>query len=184
LTAESREAEYGRIDNILLSSKSDNDSDRAPLAIIEFGLWCREWWAKLDQLSKYLQRMIDSPSDQTKYKIEFKRPLLFAVATFEDSKAHPNAPECKLRLGVFFCTPKEDDTFRMTLLWKSETDTLQTNTAAFGKFLQIAFAFGDVRKEQESTNFYEYFSSNCCKIGDHIVSVCVCVCQRILRVSI
>jgi hypothetical protein len=78
-------------------------------------------------------------------QITFEKPLLFAVATYEHNGLLSNDSESKLRLRVLLCVPEEETSFDMILLWKSETEALEKNTVAFGRFLQVVSAFNTVR---------------------------------------
>jgi hypothetical protein len=148
---------FGALD-IVVSPKLPGPVEQTPVAIMEFGLNMEEWWSKLDQLTIYLLRMCSNPE----VGLHFRKPLLFAVATIDD-----NEEEFKLRLGVFLCTPKDPCHFRITLLWRSQTGTLKDSSNAFGKLLRVTSTFASFRATK--TPFvYEYFSSNCCKIGSMV----------------
>jgi hypothetical protein len=81
------------------------------------------------------------------------------------------------RFGVFLCTPKGNDDFRITLLWRHTTQTLSDASAQFGKILHAVQFCSYLRKycnDHKNTIQYKYLGPNCCKIGDLVSSILSC----------
>jgi hypothetical protein len=96
---------------------------------------------------------------------DFQKPLLLTVITIDRTSL-------EFRIGVLLCfrrtyasNPSADD-FRLSLLWQSKTKSLTEATELFGLTLAIALAFGE--KRDEKFDDFEYFSSNCCRIENHV----------------
>ena len=156
----------GYIDIILTSAKTKRDQEEStPLAVIEFGLSADDWWKKLDQNAMCLDRMRHL-SQPTKI-IRFQKPLLFAVVTID----YESMDNVVIKLGVFLCSRRnvqdETDEYRMTLLWHSKMTTLEEGSEMFGRLLQVTSDFQSWRDDRDKHQL-EYFSSNCCKIGDSV----------------
>ena len=73
--------------------------------------------------------------------------------------------------SVFLCSRRnvqdETDEYRMTLLWHSKMTTLEEGSEMFGRLLQVTSDFQSWRDDRDKHQL-EYFSSNCCKIGDSV----------------
>jgi hypothetical protein len=162
---------YGRIDILLTPEEKGNktETESTPFAIIEVGRHDVEWWKKLDQNIKYLSRM---GNDQKDKRLRFGQPLLLAVLTIE---GEGEGDELKVRLGVFFCSPKgtSKDDYRMSLLWRSRTNDLTKASKDFGRLLRATSDFSrwreDWRKEEQAdVNVrWKYLGPNCCKVEVH-----------------
>lgn len=152
-----------RID-ILLSPVQNNKIEKpsTPLLVMEVGRNSNEWWAKLDQNRKYVDMMQEK--DQEDERLRFEHPLLFAVLTVE---GEGEAKDPQVKSGVFLCRPKANDHFRMTLLWHAKTTNLNEASKDFGRLLRVTSDFGRWRI-QDNEHDYEYYSSNCCRVGDKV----------------
>eukprot|EP00980_Cylindrotheca_fusiformis_P020222 scaffold7312_cov97-Cylindrotheca_fusiformis.AAC.1 len=158
----------GRIDIILTQANTQKTKDKStPLAVIEFGLSNKNWWQKFDQGIKYVDRM-RVQSNQLPC-LQFDKPLLLAAMTY-------NAIDCQqddksiFRVGVFLCSRKnttahELDEYRMSLLWHTKSISVEDASNVFGRFLRVTADFQQWRDDGQSVAGYEYFSSNCCRVG-------------------
>lgn len=158
----------GRIDIVLTTAGKDDERESTPLTVIEVGLNGIDWWKKLDQGVKYVERM--RIQTQPTKPVRFQKPLLLAVVTIDDEPDRESG-EFVVRLGVFLCSRKneleETDEFRMSLLWHSQTTSLKDGSAMFGRLLRVTADFRLWRDENPDDS-YEYFSSNCCRVGQHV----------------
>ena len=72
------------------------------------------------------------------------------------------------RFGVFLCIPKNKNEFRIALLWRHETTTLQDASIQFGRILYAIQLCSYLREsndlDKKKIN-YTYLGPNCCKIG-------------------
>ena len=88
-----------------------------------------------------------------------------------DDELDTELGEFVIRLGVFLCSRKNEleemDKFRMSLLWHSQTTSLMDGSTMFGSLLRVTTDFSLWRNEVPKDS-YEYFSSNCCKVGQHV----------------
>ena len=57
--------------------------------------------------------------------------------------------------------------YQMTLLWHSKMTTMEEALEMFGRLLQVTSDFQSWRDNPDKHPL-EYFSSNCCKIGDSV----------------
>ena len=158
----------GRIDIVLTAAAKNDERESTPLTVIEVGLNGIDWWKKLDQGVKYVERM--RIQTQPTKAVRFQEPLLLAVVTIDD-ELDTESGEFVTRLGVFLCSRKneleETDEFRMSLLWHSQTTSLMDGSAMFGRLLRVTADFSLWRNENRKDS-YEYFSSNCCRVGQHV----------------
>jgi hypothetical protein len=159
----------------MITEESDNCT---PLMVIEFGRKGEEWWTKFDQLVRYIDMISNPKSDQI---FNFERPLLMSAITINGN----HEDEINLvKIGVFLCRPNQtleetmNNKLRITPLWHNVSNNLQDASNAFGKLLEATAHFQkwvnnerDLAKEFQ----YEYFSSNCCRMGDRVSnSSCYC----------
>lgn len=167
-----------RIDILLSPSKQGT-----PLAVVEVGRHGSEWWAKLSQVVKYLDMMLGKPKESP---LQFQKPLLCAVLAIE---GEDDGQQLEVKLGVFLCRPKCTggiaNSFRMTLLWHSKTEEIEKASEDFGKLLRVTSDFGRWRDGDDAmgSNKYEYFSSNCCKVGENVSRCILCAACMSLRES-
>lgn len=169
LQVEEEEKPGGHIDIIFSEAESKKDpKESTPFTVIEFGLSGIDWWKKLDQGVKYVDRM--RGNSQQLPCVRFDKPLLLAVVTHDESC---EGKGCEFRIGVFLCSRKdpdnEKDEYRMSLLWHTESNTLEDASNMFGRLLRVTADFRLWRRDNsdvQSDDDYEYFSSNCCKVGN------------------
>lgn len=151
----------GRID-ILIGHDTCPENPRPVVTVLEVGLGSTEWWRKLDQGLTY----VDLLSDRKKGEHCFSKPILLAVITLEKVEVSEGIDQLKARYGVFLCTRKDSHTkdFRMSLLWREDTNDLKAASAAFGKLLRATIACGKWRDESPRLE-YHYLGPNCCSLG-------------------
>lgn len=154
----------GYIDILLTENNSSNGT---PYALMKFGLCHKEWWKKLDQNVKYLNKIASCQQED----ISFERPTLFSVVTLEDRRSVDETEESNfsLKIGVFLCTPKEVDrpehnSFVMSLLWQATAANSKGASKLFGHFLHVTRDFSTWIAEDDLTEGFEYLSSDCCKV--------------------
>ena len=146
----------GRVDILLRKSKYSR-----PLMLMEVGLISNDWWLKVDQCIKYLNMIQQA-----------KPPLLFGIMTVVKGLNQ----DVEVKLGVFLClwndkTEKEKSDVRISLLWHSKVCNREEASKAFGSFLRGVCDFSSwINKVDSKPNdsHYEYFGSNCCKVGDMV----------------
>jgi hypothetical protein len=164
-TDDANSKNQSRIDILLSPNKKGDAAESTPLAVIEVGRIDSEWWSKLDQNMKYIEKLGTSQKDPS---LRFEKPLLCVVLTIDNNKA---SGELLFKLGVFLCSPKESSgtrtDFRMTLLWHVETMDLGKASEAFGRLLRATSDFNRWRESDDKPD-YEYFSSNCCRVGEYV----------------
>jgi len=167
----------GHID-IIFSEAAQSKKDQVestPVTVIEFGLRGIDWWKKLDQGVIYVNRMRVN-SQRLSSCVRFDKPLLLAVVTHDESTCE-EGNGCEIRIGVFLCfrksTDDELDGYRMSLLWHTESNTLEDASNMFGRLLRVTADFRLWRDnlEDQSGDGYEYLSSNCCKVGNNNTAV-------------
>jgi hypothetical protein len=172
---EDRSKPYGRIDIFLTPEEKASETESTPFAIIEVGLNDVDWWKKMDQSMKYLAKM---GSDQNDKRLRFGEPLLLAVLTVEEDGGAPSDEELKVRLGVFFCSPKGTykDDYRISLLWQSHTNDLTKASKNFGRLLRVTSDFSRWRVEGQVNVGWEYLGPDCCKVEFDQVCDSAAVC--------
>jgi cyclophilin family peptidyl-prolyl cis-trans isomerase len=165
----------GYID-ILLKKQDDGNNDR-PVMIMEFGIGHKHFYKKLDQINNYLQN------------IRFDEHILMAVVTIEEVNTVDTVEEVNtgttsnnnytsMNTGLFFCENDNDPSrIRKTLLWKSSSvvrdnddkNGVTSSSKLFGKLLNATenYIHWTMNKSDDEPT-YQYFSSNCCKIGDQV----------------
>ena len=164
----------GSMDIVLspVSPKEDKTTtlDKSnPLMVMQVGINSHNWFEKFYQGTKFLQQMCKTPDSQP---ICFEKPLLFAVITI-DNKVQEGTVE--FQMGVFLCTRKysskpgeTNGNFRMMLLRQFKTKDQKNASNFFGLMLWLTEEFNQWREKKEDVKLYEYFSSNCCRIGDWV----------------
>jgi hypothetical protein len=170
LKMEEIERQDGHIDIIFSEAKSKKHPiESTPFTVIEFGLSGIDWWKKLDQGVIYVDRM--RGNTQQLPCVRFDKPLLLAVVTHDESACE--GKRCEFRIGVFLCSRKDPDNkrdeYRMSLLWHTESNTLEDASNMFGRLLRVTADFRLWRdnSDVQSDDDYEYISSNCCKVGNN-----------------
>lgn len=151
---------HGFID-ILLSSGIDASTAK-PLALIEVGRQNSDWWKKLDQNVTYLKAMLGTEQTEECVKLDLDKPVLLAVLTIDKE----DTEQFRVKFGVFLCTPKGNNDFRMTLIWHTLAPDLQEASIVFGRFLRVTYCFAGWRETNDDE--YSYLSSNCCRVGDSV----------------
>lgn len=138
------------------------------LAFVEVGIGFQDdvWWKKLCQALTYYELLVVAD------KQESTPPMLLAVLAVDDAAK----PE-KYLMGIFLCIPKVED-YRVCLLWHGSSDENKgyqklSVSQALGKFLRAVEDFGNWRDKESNDFKYEYFSSNCCRVGDKVNAVVV-----------
>ena len=193
----------GRVDFLFQDSQSQQQQNSV-VGIFEFAIDNREWWKKQDQLLKYVKILQGNPNGIVKFdgpvllsvitidkgggyhdeqipsfdaetitdKEKLEERIKWVIAEEQNMKdMHFEA-----RFGVFLCTPKGDDDFRLALLWRHETKTLVDASMQFGKVLyavQLCSYLREYCKENQKTIQYEYLSPNCCKFGTSVRLICL-----------
>ena len=187
----SRDDEVGmKVDKCIIKflfrdSQKKQDASSSVVAIIQFGIAHGNWWKKQDQLLKYVLHNNPGGSDV------FDGPILLSVITIDkgvensstqqtfelnlqtitENKLNMKDMHFEARFGVFLCTPKGGDDFRLALLWRHETKTLVDASMQFGKVLyavQLCSYLMEYCKANQETIRYEYLGPNCCKFGTSV----------------
>jgi hypothetical protein len=175
------ELEPDQTTRIVLASLEPNNNDvnaisAVPLAIIQLGMSCNDWWQVFHQSTNDLTRMLKDGH------LKFNKPILLTTVTIDVNKTKNSVVE-KFRIGVFLCVPKNkdnpEDLFQISLLWNTEVDSLDAASKAFGKFLCVTNDFASWRNNDCLSKGYKYFSSNCCKVkdrnGNDMVRTCLTI---------
>jgi hypothetical protein len=90
-----------------------------------------------------------------------------------------------VRFGVFLCIPRHssgDNTYRIALLWRTETSDMKHASIQFGKLLYAAQFCALLREQLDEkfmksctgsseTALYQYLGPNCCRIGQSVSKV-------------
>ncbi len=156
--------------DLLFSPKEENNSTKpsTPLAIIEVGRGDLDWWLKLDQNVQYLDGL-GAHQEDYRLKLFDKEPLLFAVLTIGGKIP---LEKDRVKLGVFLCYRNSHGDTRMILLSHFKTKNLLAASKAFGRLLLATSCLGRWRKERvdKAVDYYQYFSSNCCRVDQHVSS--------------
>eukprot|EP00980_Cylindrotheca_fusiformis_P009263 scaffold2019_cov80-Cylindrotheca_fusiformis.AAC.1 len=170
LKVEEVEKPDGHINIVCREVESKKDGvESTPFIVIELGLGgigC--WWKKLDQGIKYVNRMRAQSNQRA--CLQFDKPLLLAVMTYNTVDCL-HADKSIFRIGAFLCSRKnttadELDEYRVSLLWHTKSNTVEDASNMFGRFLRVTADFRQWRDiDGQSVNGYEYFSSNCCRVG-------------------
>jgi len=159
-----------QIDILLTPSPDGKDSkvSSTPFAVIGVGCKNAYWWKKVDQNIKFLSRMGDHQPDT---RLRFKEPLLCAVLTIEDEEEKL----IQVKLGAFLCSPNDasggHNNFQLTRLWHVKTNDLEEASKAFGKLLRTTSDFSRWREASPDVHRFEYFSSNCSRVGNFVSGV-------------
>jgi hypothetical protein len=155
----------GKID-LLLGSDTSTEGPQSIVTVIEVGLGSIEWWKKVDQGVTYVELLGDAQNK----KFCFKKAMLLAVITVEKVGRGEESEALKARFGVFLCTPiggKDSSDFRMSLLWREETQTLQDASRAFGKLILATYRCGKWRHMKPKLK-YSYLGPDCCRFGEMV----------------
>ena len=179
---ETGRAETGKVDFIFHTNESDDNNKSSVVALLNVGMNHELWWKKQDRILKYVKLL--RRTNGTHYKID--QPLLISVITFnEEAKNESNddtfgkqrATDLNddgtftARFGVFLCIPKNKNEFRIALLWRHETTTLQDASIQFGRILYAIQLCSYLRESSDLDKkkiSYTYLGPNCCKIGKSV----------------
>ena len=107
----------GRTDLAFFSlTESDSDSNKSvqntPLCVVEVGMNSADWWMKFHQGFQYIEKM----RRKTEGRMCFQKPLLLVIITLDDK----GKDVFDYRMGVFLCSPKSDEDFRISLIWHKQ----------------------------------------------------------------
>ena len=128
-------------------------------------------------------------TDQKERTVDVNREVdTNTTSTTSSTNANTENDEEKLdvRFGVFLCIPRhsndDGNKYRVALLWRKKTSTVEDASYHFGKILCAAQLCADWReqiaakckeaKETDKEAFYQYLGPNCCRIGTR-VSKCI-----------
>jgi serine/threonine protein kinase len=104
-----------------------------------------------------------------------------AISQFDEDLSNPHAGQedtavaaLDVRFGMFLCTRKSSsDGYRIALLWRKDTSTVQDGSTQFGKVLYAAQISAFLREQDAVTKeSYEYLGPNCCLFKSKL-RVCV-----------
>jgi hypothetical protein len=149
----------GRLDLAFLPNPKEGKGTDTPLCVVEVGFSSHDWWKKFDQGKEYLKIMQRQP----KALYCFEEPLLLAILTLDVS----GGDDFVFQMGVLLCTPRNNDGFRISLLWHKQYITMDDAAKSLGVLLRIMPHF-QTRRSQCYEGESEYFSSNCIKTGEMV----------------
>jgi hypothetical protein len=155
----------GKVD-LFLGSDTSTENPQSIITVIDIGLGNIEWWKKVDQGVTYVELLGDAQNKT----FCFKKAMLLAVITVEKIGTVEEKKDLKARFGVFLCTPKgskDSSDFRMSLLWREETQTLQDASRAFGKLILATYQCEKWRDMKPKLK-YSYLGPNCCRFGEMV----------------
>ena len=142
---------------------------------MEFGMQHNEWWEKFGQVFEYV-KIIRSPSEK-KYCID-ENPVLLTVVTIRQNSSIDDPAVA--RFGMFLCVPKEDDEYRLALLWRVDTTNIEDASKQFGKILDAARCCANLIEHLSPNGSmkpdYQYLGPNCCRIGQNVSTTCFFLC--------
>ena len=156
--------------NSVEKSDSNESTPDTPLCVVELGMNSVDWWLNFDQGFQYIEKM----REKSEGRMCFQKPLLLVIITLNDK--NKNKDVFDFRMGVFLCTPKNDNDFRMSLIWHKQDVVLDDASKSFGLLLRILPHFHTKRDRLQSNDNpidFKYFSSNCCKVGDMVCNAVV-----------
>jgi hypothetical protein len=157
------------------SDKATPEEKSTPLMVVEVGLKSNDWFLKLDQGTKYLKRMC---IDQCLKLAQFQHPILFSVMTIERLKHDQEGGKIDIQIGVFLACRKNESDFRLSLLRQIKTTDRTKASSFFGRMLWLSRELQEWRNNQKETSDYQYFSSNCCRIGQRVCCICWMCCFK------
>jgi hypothetical protein len=149
-----------RIDILLTPQKKEVDTEPStPFAVIEVGRFDSDWWKKLDQCTKYLDKMLELEQNDPRLRFD-EKPLICAVLTIQGEET----AALNVKLGAFLCSPRRNDRsspFRLSLLWNISTASLEEASNAFGRLLRATASFAKWRDcvQAEGSSDYRYLSA-------------------------
>ena len=155
----------GKVDFIVSKRQGDpQQSKKQAVMILEFGTYHNVWWKMFGQIFEYVK--ILRATKDSKYIID--QPVLMAVVTVRRDTSSDDAVVA--RMGMFLYIPKEDDSYRLALLWRVDTENIDDASKQFGKILGAARCFSNLIGHLSSTisTDYQYLGPNCCRIGQSV----------------
>jgi hypothetical protein len=164
--------------DLVLRRKATETEKKPLLLLLEVGVNC-DWWKKADQNVGYIRRFLSAGVDASTV---FEKAVLFAVLTINIDNQKRSVPKFKdpvfrsACFGVFVCTravaPSASDgkdSFRMSLLWRQESDSLVVTSKAIGKTLRAACLLPDLLDEVDRQGYeFEYLGPSCCRRGNRV----------------
>jgi hypothetical protein len=150
------------------SNPGNPSSKKSVVMVIEFGIGHEFWWQKQDQMLQYVKILLTQ--DETKNPAYvFDQPILLTVITV--NKRSDSNPIIDVRYGVFLCTRKDKQDYRIALLWRrNDATSLKDASKQFGKILYAAHVCTSLREDKALLKLYRYLGPNCCKFGDLVRS--------------
>lgn len=146
--------------------------------VIEVGIDVTQWWKKVHQVLLYAENMFavpaktmfPTPADKTKNQmISIGDAVLVGAIVMNGKNIGTIGDAMDAKFGLFLCTRKTKNEYRLSLLWREATNTIDGASKAFGKILRASNAFeqwSGVTFPQESE--YEYLGPNCCRLGNKV----------------
>jgi hypothetical protein len=137
--------------------------------IIEFGVHHDRWWQTFGQILEYVTFI--RSTTETKYVID--QPVLLTVITVNNNNNKSNESGDKhivARYGMFLCIPKGNYQYRLALLWRVDTYSVDDASQQFGKTLSAAQRCTDMIEllNEDIPKSYQYLGPNCCRIGQYV----------------
>ncbi len=158
----------GRPDFII--SKENGQNPKSIVMMIEFGIGHQWWWLKQHQILLYVKILLKQEENKI-HAYAFDQPILLTIITVNKRNNQTEGGDVDVRYGMFLCTRKNDDDFRLALLWRKRSTSLKDASKQFGKILYAANVCAMLREDRALRKSYEYLGPNCCKFGD-LVSRC------------
>jgi hypothetical protein len=148
-----------RVDVIFseLCDIDDKDTTKSVVSIMEFGIGNAHWWKKVDQILKYFAKLIKNE------KNDVNQPIVLSIITIDKIKEKGTIDS---RIGVFLCTRKGINKYRIALLWRKKISNLKEVTKEFVKICASLHFLASSR--QSKMKEYKYLGPNCCKIGSKV----------------
>ena len=161
-------------------SSEQGKKQRSVIMMIEFGIGHEFWWKKQDQILLYVELLLENEmsSNQT---YTFDQPILLTVITVNKKQTEQTL---SVRFGMFLCNRKSTDDYRVALLWRTETASVEEASMQFGKVLYAAQLCAFLREQEGTMKLYEYLGPNCCRFDDLVRTSNLCVLSNLLRVCI
>jgi hypothetical protein len=161
--------------DVLLCFKETKPNKMPLLLLLEVAV-NDNWWRKADQKASYVKSFLAAAQTGTAV---FGSAALFAVLTICIPNEKPKYKDPRFqsaKLGVFLCTkakaPRSSegaDSFRMSLLWRNESHTLEEASKALGKTIRAACLLPDLLGEADREGYdFEYLGPSCCRRGDRV----------------
>jgi hypothetical protein len=163
-----------RSTDLLIRSKAGGEDGKQKIVLLmEVGI-NTDWWRKVHQNVKYVNHFLEEAG--AKEDTVFRSPFLFAVLTISTKNKYDDPAFVAAQLGVFLCTrakrpsvSKGEESFRMSLLWRQESDNLLETSKAIGKTLRAACLLPDLLDEVDRQGYeFEYLGPSYCRRGNRV----------------